>query len=358
LQRLNGSYRVDAVFAVDTAKRVAYAYGAFPSRRDRALLAFPIAGGPPQNLTPASGTHVVWLAPSNGLFVDTHSTLIDPPQTELVSVAGRRQAVLVPRSETLRAQLLPVRTLTVNSSYGPLDATMILPDNFDSSRRYPVVIYTYGGPEAPVTQNAFGYARGLYHQLLARSGIIVFSIDGPGSQIDNAAHVRLMYHALGQASLAGQESGVAYLRSLPFVDPLRIGIWGWSFGGYEAVYALTHSTDFKAAAAGAPVTDWRYYDSIYTERYMGPPQNNATSYDQNSAVNAAAALHGDLLISHGTADDNVHFANSIAFVRSLISADRLRVDVVPYPGQKHHFTALEDLRGLYAHMLEWWTTHL
>jgi dipeptidyl-peptidase-4 len=271
---------------------------------------------------------------------------------------GALRAVLAPRSDSLRAQLLPVDMLAVDSNYGKLDAYMIKPPDFDPARKYPVIIYVYGGPEAPTTANVFGNARGLYHQLLARRGFIVFSIDGPGSQIDNDAHVRILYHNLGPGSLLGQEIGVNYLRSLPYVDASRIGIWGWSFGGYEAGYALTHSALFKAAAAGAPVTDWRLYDSIYTERYMGTPQDDARAYDASSVVKAAANLHGDLLVSHGTADDNVHMANSLALLQAFIAAGKTRVDFMAYPRQKHGFSALEDLRRLYGQMLEWWSAHL
>jgi len=358
LKRLNGPYRVEQLLGVDQKKQLAYAVAAYPTRRDRALLAIHLAGEAPQNLTPLAGNHAIVLSTTNNLFVDTHSTLTDPPQTDLVSTNGVTHATLAPSSETLRSELLPVQMLSVDSTYGKLDAYMIKPPGFDPARKYPVVMYAYGGPEAPTTMNAFGYARGLYHQLLARRGFIVFSIDGPASQIDNEAHVRLMYHNFGRGSLLGQELGVNYLRSLPYVDVSRIGIWGWSFGGYETAYALTHTSLFKAGAAGAPVTDWHLYDSIYTERYMGAPQNDPPGYDASSTLNAAANLHGDLLVSHGTSDDNVHMANSIALLQSFITADKTNVEFMAYPRQRHGFLALDDLRRLYQHMLEWWSAHL
>jgi len=358
LQRLNGPYRVDQLLGVDQKKGLAYVAAAYPTRRDRSLLAIPLKGGPPQNLTPSPGNHSVALSPAMDLFVDTHSTFNDPPQTDLVAPSGVTRVTLAPRRDSLRAELLPVQMLSVDSSYGKLDAYMIRPPDFDAARKYPVIVYAYGGPELPTTTDSFGGARGLYHQLLARRGFIVFSIDGPGSQIDNDAHVRLLYHNFGPGSLLGQEIGVNYLRSLPYVDPSRIGIWGWSFGGYEAAYAMTHSALFKAGAAGAPVADWHLYDSIYTERYMGAPQDDARAYDESSVVNAAENLHGDLLLSHGTSDDNVHMANSITLLQAFIAAGKTRVDFMAYPRQKHGFTALEDLRRLYAQMLEWWSAHL
>lgn len=358
LNRLSGAYRVFDLLDVNEKRGIAYVTAGYPTRRDRSLLAIPLAGGAPQNLTPAAGAHTVSLSPDGGIFVDTHSTLDDPPQTDLVSTTGSVRATLAQRNDALRAQLLPTQMLSVDSPYGKLDATMLQPPDFDPHRKYPVIVYVYGGPAMPTTADSFGYMRGLYHQLLAQHGYIVFSIDGPASQIDNEAHVRLLYHDFGPGSLAGQKIGVQYLRSLPYVDASRIGIWGWSFGGYETAYALTHTALFKAGAAGAPVTDWHLYDSIYTERYMGTPQQYPKAYDASSVLTAAGALHGHLLISHGTSDDNVHMANTVSLLQALIQDDERSVDFMAYPRQHHGFSALADSRQLYEHMLEWWTQHL
>lgn len=359
LTRLTGTYRTDSLTGVDPGNATAYVTAAYPTRRDRSLLAVPLDGSAVRNLTPAPGSHSTSLAPGGAFFVDTHSTLNDPPQTDLVETAGTSvRATLAARNETLRGQLLPVEMLTVPSQYGPLDAIMIKPAGFDPSRKYPVIVYVYGGPAAPTTGNAFGDQRALYHQLLAQNGFIYFSIDGPASQIDSDANVRLLYHNFGPGSLMGQEIGARYLQSLPYVDPARIGIWGWSFGGYETTYAMTHSTLFKAGAAVAPVTDWHYYDTIYTERYMGKPQDDLTAYNASSVLPAAANLHGDLLISHGTSDDNVHMANTVSLLQSFIDADKTNVDFMVYPRRTHSIAGIAQRRHLYGHMLEWWLKHL
>lgn len=352
------TYRVFALIAYDPHKRLAFVSAAYPTRRDRSVLAVPISGGPAENVTPAAGSHAVSIAADASAFVDTHSTLNDPPQTDLVTASGKTMTAIVPRSQSLVQQLLPTQMLSVDSSYGKLDAIMTRPPNFDPAKKYPVVIYVYGGPDAPTTADGFGYMRGLYHQMLAREGFIVFSLDGPASQVDNSANVRLLYHNFGPGSLLGQRIGVEYLRSLPYVDPSRIGIWGWSFGGYETTYALTHTDLFSAGVAGAPVTDWHLYDTIYTERYMGRPQDDPNSYDGSSSARSAEKLHGSLLIVHGTSDDNVHMANTVTFLQDAIAGDQTHVDFMVYPRQRHGFTQLADWRAVYERMLQWWSAHL
>ena len=366
LKRLTGAYRADSLLQVDPGGTTAFVTAAYPTRRDRSLIAVSLNAGTTvtesagvTNLTPGAGSHNVSLAPGGAFFIDTHSTLNDPPQTDLVDAANRSvTAIFAPRSETLRSELLPVEMFSVPSQYGPLDATMIKPPGFDATRKYPVIVYVYGGPAAPTTANSFGEQRALYHQLLAQSGFIVFSIDGPASQIDSDANVRLLYHNFGPGSLLGQEIGARYLQSLAYVDFSRIGIWGWSFGGYETTYALTHSSLFKAGAAVAPVTDWHFYDTIYTERYMGKPQDDLAAYNASSVLPAAANLHGDLLISHGTSDDNVHMANTISLLQSFIDADKTNVDFMVYPRRVHSIAGIAQRRHLYGHMLEWWLKHL
>lgn len=359
LKRLTGDFRSFALLGVDPKRQTAYVTAAYPTRRDRCLLAIPLTGGAPRNLTPAAGVHRVSLAPTGALFVDTHSTLNDPPQSDLtMSSNGEVRATLAAENAQLRSELLPVQMLSVASSYGPLDAWMLKPPDFDPSRKYPVIIYVYGGPTAPTTANGFDGEFALYHQMLAREGFIVFSIDGPASQVDSDAHVQLLYHNFGPGSLLGQKIGVQYLRSLPYVDASRIGIWGWSFGGYETIYALTHTKDFKAGAAVAPVTDWHFYDTIYTERYMGAPQNDPAAYDRSSDIKAAANLHGDLLISHGTSDDNVHLANTISMLQAFIKAGKTNVDLYLYPRRTHSIAGVPQRTHLFEHMLAWWVRHL
>ena len=352
LRRLTGAYRVTNLYGVAENGTVYFA-AAYPTRRDRSLLALSLTDPvlKVRNLTPAPGWHAAALAPAFDRFVDVHSRLNDPPRADLVSTASLAAVTLAPESYALKAELLTTQLLEVPSPYGPLDAFLIEPPGFTPTRKYPVVVYVYGGPDAPTTADRFG---GLFEQLLAREGILVFSIDGPASQVDNDEHVRLLFHNFGPGSLLGQEIGARYLASLPYVDAARIGIWGWSFGGYETCYALTHSRLFKAGAAVAPVTDWHLYDTIYTERYMGLPSQNAAAYARSSVLNAAGRLNGPLLIQHGTADDNVHMANSMQLIERFVLAHESRVVFYPYPRKTHPIRGLPQQRSVFAHMLNFW----
>jgi dipeptidyl-peptidase 4 len=348
LRRLTGGYRIADLYGV--AHDTVYLRAAYPTRRDRSVLALSLDGSV-RNLTPSRGYHDAAFPLTLDHFVDTYSRRNDPPRTDLVASASGLQRTLAPENTSLKNQLLPTQMFAVPSQYGPLDAEILYPPNFDRSKKYSVVMYVYGGPDAPTTADRFG---GLYEQLLAREGIIVFSIDGPASQVDSDDHVRLLFHNFGPGSLVGQEIGARYLATLPYVDASRIGMWGWSFGGYETCYALTHSRLFAAGAAVAPVTDWHFYDTIYTERYMGLPSRNAAAYDKSSVLNAANRLNGPLLIQHGTADDNVHMANSMQLMQQFILAHESRVVFYPYPRKTHSMRGLAQQRSIFAHMLDFW----
>lgn len=341
-----------------TKGRYIYAAAAYPSRRDQSVLAIPLDGSAFVNLTPRRGSHSVAFSPAANAFTDTFSSLNDPPSVAVRRVGSAKTVSLAPQNAAFKRELLPVQMLQVQTRLGKLDAYMIEPPNFDPSRKYPVIMYAYGGPESPTTSDRWYNAYSVYHQLLARAGFIVFSIDGPASQYGNSAGVRRLYHNFGPGSLAGQIAGAQYLQSLSFVDAKRIGIWGWSFGGFESLFAMTHESPFKAAVACSPVSDWHLYDSIYTERYMGMPQHDPLGYDRSSDIAGKARVHGPLLANHGTGDDNVHLANTISFLQFSAQTDATGVDFFTYPRQLHHYASLADLRHLYEHMFAWWQAHL
>jgi len=233
-------------------------------------------------------------------------------------------------------RLSPMEFLTIRSRDGALlNASMIKPPDFDAKKKYPVLIYTYGGPHAQVIRNAWGGANFLWHELMTQNGYIIFSLDNRGSSGRGHAFEAPLHFRLGKQELEDQRDGAAWLKSLPYVDGNRVGIWGWSYGGHMTLHAMFEAgDDFKVGFAGGPVTDWRYYDSIYTERYLGLPQQNEKGYEDSSPVKYAGQLKGKLLIAHGTGDDNVHYANTLSAINALVEAGKY-VEVLAFPGRGH-----------------------
>ncbi len=337
-QLTKGEWEVSAVDAVDEAKGLVYFTATEKSPLERQLyrIAFDATGF--TRLTKEEGTHAAVLAPNTAAFYDTFSNAAAPQRQDLYRADGSRITTINENkiAELGDYHLSPMEFLTVKSRDGAqLNASIIKPPDFNPQRRYPVLVYTYGGPHAQVVRNAWGGANFLWHELMAQKGYIVFSVDNRGSAGRGHAFETPLHFRMGAQELSDQRDGVQYLKSLPYVDANRIGIWGWSYGGHMTLHAMFEGgDDFKAGFAGGPVTDWRYYDSIYTERYLGLPQKNEKGYQDSSPVKYAAQLKGKLLIAHGTGDDNVHFANTLSVMNDLIEAGKY-VEVLAFPGRGH-----------------------
>ncbi len=226
--------------------------------------------------------------------------------------------------------------MTIKTSDGTdLNTWMIKPSDFNASKKYPVIFVIYGGPGRNTVLNAWEGAAYMWHQHLAQKGYIVVSVDNRGTQYKGEKFKKLTYGNLGMYETMDQIEAAKYIGNLPYVDKNRIGIQGWSFGGYLSSLCITKGNDvFKAAIAVAPVTNWRYYDSIYTERFLGLPKDNAKGYDDNSPINFTEQLKGNYLLIHGTADDNVHFQNTVEMVTSLQKANK-HFDFMIYPDKNH-----------------------
>ncbi|WP_164100574.1 S9 family peptidase [Candidatus Laterigemmans baculatus] len=221
----------------------------------------------------------------------------------------------------------------------------------DSERRYPVLVYTYGGPQAPAAVDRWNGRNGLYHQFLASRGIGVLVVDNRSSGGRGIADTWSIHRRLGVQELADLLDAVAWLKSQRWVDGERLAIRGWSYGGYYTAYALTHSDAFAAGIAGGSVTDWRNYDAFYTERYMDTPQNNEAGYRDASVTASAADLHGRLLLIHGELDDNVHLGNTLQLVAALQRAGK-QFDLMLYPGETHGVADAKQLYHLYELMTQ------
>jgi dipeptidyl-peptidase-4 len=234
-------------------------------------------------------------------------------------------------------EILPTEIHNVQAADGTvLYARMIKPKGFSPERRYPVIVSVYGGPHAQNVRHVWAGAD--WDQVLAHRGYVVWQLDNRGTAGRGREFASKVYRDLGAKELEDQLAGVEYLRALGFADTGRLGLHGWSYGGYLTLYALTNApTVFRAGIAGAPVTDWRNYDTIYTERYMGLPSLNETAYDRSSPLKKAANLTARLLLVHNLQDDNVHFLNTVQMADALQQAGK-PFELMVYPQKTHGLT--------------------
>ncbi len=304
--------------------------------RERHLYRVGLDGSGPAPLTSEKGTHEAIPSPGGRFFLDSWSNVVTPPRVALRGQDGKAvRSVFEPKTSLAEYALATTEMGSFTGSDGTLFYTrLVKPADFDPSRKYPVVVYVYGGPHAQLVQERWGGTSLLDH-VLASKGFLVSAMDNRGSGGRGLAFESPILRRLGEVELADQLEAVARLKKLPFVDPERLGIHGWSYGGYMTLTAATRAPEvFRAAFAGAPVTHWKYYDSIYTERYMKLPKENPEGYEATAPLTHAAKLGPKLLVVHGTADDNVHMQQSIAFADALNKARREYV-FVPFAGMKH-----------------------
>jgi len=312
--------------------------------RERHLYRVRLDGTGFSRVTSEDGTHGFLLSPDGRHYAHTWSDAENPPRLQVSSRDGTKRWMIEDNAETPilgfeRGTLEWVELMAQDGS--TLYASLLKPADFDPEKRYPVVVSVYGGPHAQTVTKSWRHVSPFEH-LLASRGFLVWQLDNRGSAGRGKAFESGIYRKLGQLELEDQLAGIEHLRSLPYVDPSRIGITGGSYGGYMTLFALTRAPDvFRSGVAGAPVTDWKHYDTIYTERYMGTPADNPEGYAAGSPLAKAADLEGELLIIHGSSDDNVHLANTLAFAAELIKAYRPHRLIV-HPRQKHGFRTPAD----------------
>jgi len=329
---------------------------------ERQLYRIRLDGSGFERVSEGDGSHAIHFSPDGDLYLDVASSLDRPPAFTLHRPDGDEVATVIAPDASVagRFDLGRWELTTVAASDGyEMPAALLKPSDFDSSRRYPAVIYVYGGPSAPTVVNAWPRrARDYFHHMLADRDVVVFYVDNRSaagrSKTDANTILRQLY---GPVELNDLLDGVAWLKSQPYVDGARVGIWGWSGGGTMTMSAMTGSDEFAAGIAVAGVTDWRFYDTIYTERYMRRPEHNEAGYESTSLVGKASDLHGRLFLVHGTYDDNVHPQNTWAFADALIDAGIL-FDMMIYPMRKHGIADDEAQAHLYRSMLEFWEREL
>ena len=311
-----------------------------PDARQRQIYRVRLDGNGLQQVSKQPGTHTFYLSPDGRYYVDRFSDYKTPPVTRLYKSDGEETSTLdKPANYLDNYELGTTELVTVKSADGTnLYARLVKPPNFDPNKKYPVIVKVYGGPEIQMVKDEWGVTS-LEDQLFAERGYLLWILDNRGSWGRGHAFETPIFEHLGRQELKDQLAGVDYLKSLPYVDASRMGIRGWSYGGYMTLYTLTHAPDvFKCGAAGGPVADWKFYDSIYTERYMRTADVNPDGYRESSPLEAAGNLTANLLLMHGVDDDNVHLQNTINFIEALVR------DGIPYqlylqPGEKHGFSA-------------------
>ncbi|PWT93254.1 MAG: hypothetical protein C5B55_04860 [Blastocatellia bacterium] len=339
-QVTEGHWEADSIEGVDESKGLVYFAATEHSPIAMNGYSIGLDGADLKRITLSEGAHRVNFSPAANYFVDTWSDINTPPQMKLYDVTGKLIRVVSENNVTALKEfkLGTPQLLQVKTRDGfMMEAMMIKPPDFDPSKKYPVMAFTYSGPHAPQVRNSWGQTTYMWHQLLAQKGYVIWVCDNRTASGKGIESTWPVYKNFGELELRDLEDGLAWLKSQPYIDGSRIGMWGWSYGGFMTSYALTHSQTFKIGIAGGTVADWRDYDSIYTERYMRTPQNNPEGYKRSSPVNSAKDLHGKLLLIHGAIDDNVHVANTMQFVYELQKAGK-QFQLMLYPKSRHGVT--------------------
>jgi dipeptidyl-peptidase-4 len=346
------------VYGVDEKNGLFWYQAAWPNPMSRTVFSARLNGKGQKPLIKWTGHQDAQFSATFAYALVTRSQANAPVQFELYSSSGKLLRVLENNSDLLSRlneyNLSKKEFFKIPNGQGDsLNAWMIKPPDFNPGKKYPVFMTVYGGPGHNTVEDQWEGANYLWHNLLAQKGYIVVSVDNRGTQYRGESFKKSTYMQLGRYETEDQMAAAKYLGTLNYVDASRVGIQGWSYGGYMSSLCITKGADlFKMAIAVAPVTNWRYYDSIYTERFMQLPQNNAAGYDDNSPINHVARLKGKYLLVHGTADDNVHFQNSVEMVNALVKANK-QFDVFFYPDKNHGIYGGNTRLHLYTMMTDY-----
>jgi dipeptidyl-peptidase-4 len=350
-QITSGSWDITDFYGYDANNEAFFFQAAKESPLQREIYSVDLKGEDLQRLTPAKGYSSAKFSSDFAYFINAWSSSSEVPQIAVYENDGDLVRVVEDNSslkEKLFEYEIPQKEFfTFETSEGvELNGYMIKPVDFDESMQYPVLMSQYSGPGSQEVLDRWQMS---WEQYLASNGYLVVSVDGRGTGARGEEFLKTTYLELGRYESDDQIETAGYLGSLPYVDASRIGIWGWSFGGYMSSICLSKSDLFKVGIAVAPVTNWRYYDTIYTERFMRTPQMNPKGYDDNSPINMAGDLSGKLFLIHGSADDNVHFQNTMEYAEKLIQAGK-QFDMFVYPNRNHSIYGGNTRHHLYDMM--------
>jgi dipeptidyl-peptidase 4 len=354
-QVTSGLWEVSSFLGIDEKSKILYFLSTEDSSIEKHLYSINLNGKGKKRLSERKGSISVNFSPDFKYYIQYQSSSNEPLTVSLFNGAGKKIRVIEDNKD-LRERLknfnLPsMEYTTFNSKDGtPLNAYLIKPNNFEPNKKYPVLMFVYGGPGSQRVSNSWGSSREFWMRFIAEQGYVIACVDNRGTGYKGRDFKHITYLNLGKYEVEDQIEAAKQIRQLPYVDNSRIGIWGWSYGGYMSSLALFLGNDvFKTAIAVAPVTNWRFYDTIYTERYLRTPQENSSGYDDYSPLSHTDKLKGNFLLIHGTGDDNVHFQNAVELVEALVQSNK-DFESFYYPNKNHGIYGGNTTYHLYSKM--------
>jgi dipeptidyl-peptidase-4 len=362
-QITKGNWEVTKFYGFNKEKKTIYYQSVENGSINRGVYSIELDGTNKKLLSNNIGTNTAAFSRNLNYFINTHSSSETPPIFSLYSAEGEMIKVIkdnAPLQEKLTNYKMSQKEFsTININGNDLNMWMIKPADFDAQKEYPLLMFQYSGPGSQQVANRWNGTNDYWHQMLAQQGMIIVCVDGRGTGLKGRDFKKVTQKELGKYEVEDQIAAAKELAERSYIDKNNIGIWGWSYGGFMSTNCLLKGNDiFTTAIAVAPVTSWRFYDTVYTERYMQTPQENASGYDDNSPINYADKLEGNYLLVHGTGDDNVHAQNSMRMINALVAANK-PFDIAMYPDRAHGIRKGENTRlHLYHKMTNFIAQHL
>ena len=354
-QITKGNWQVTNYYGYDAKHNKLFYQSTEKKSINRAVYSIKLNGRDKELLSKKEGINSASFSADLSYFINTFSNTKTPPTYTLNNAKSGELINSIKDNDKL-LQILATYNIsekefsTIRINGNDLNMWMIKPANFDASKKYPLFMYQYSGPGSQSVSNSWGGTNDYWYQLLAQQGYIIACVDGRGTGFKGADFKRVTQKELGKYEVEDQIDAAKKLGELPYIDASRIGIWGWSYGGFMSSYALFKGNDvFKMAIAVAPVTSWRFYDSVYTEKFMTTPQENPSGYDDNSPINHVEKLKGNFLLIHGSSDDNVHVQNTMRMVEALVKANK-QFEWMIYPDKNHSISGGNTRLHLYTKM--------
>ena len=362
-QITKGNWEVTKYYGFNKEKKTIYYQSVENGSINRGVYSIELDGTNKKLLSNNIGTNTAAFSKNLNYFINSHSSSKTPPTFSLYSAEGEMVKVIIdnaPLQEKLTDYKMSQKEFsTIKINGNDLNMWMIKPADFDAQKEYPLLMFQYSGPGSQQVANRWNGTNDYWHQLLAQEGMIIICVDGRGTGLKGRDFKKVTQKELGKFEVEDQIAAAKKLAERSYIDKNNIGIWGWSYGGFMSTNCLLKGNDiFSTAIAVAPVTSWRFYDTVYTERYMQTPQENASGYDDNSPINYAEKLEGNYLLVHGTGDDNVHAQNSMRMINAMVAANK-PFDIAMYPDRAHGIRKGKNTRlHLYKKMTDFIQTNL